>query len=140
LRIPCKGNIEGASAYVSISRAQSWHQIYLLHELWPTNVDDAKFRYIQKATKSFACDEDIKACKNILNRLSISTTSFLGENHLIISHKQIRIIVIFAMRLQVLCKHKFEAFMIIIIPKKNINFVFEFVTNLAQSINYIFMF
>ena len=35
LRIPCKGNIEGASGYVSISRAQNWHQNYLLHELWP---------------------------------------------------------------------------------------------------------
>jgi hypothetical protein len=32
-RISCKGNIEGASGYVSISRAQCWHQIYLLHEL-----------------------------------------------------------------------------------------------------------
>jgi hypothetical protein len=34
LRISCKGNIEGASGYVSIIRPQSWHQIYLLHELW----------------------------------------------------------------------------------------------------------
>jgi hypothetical protein len=58
LRIPCKGNIEEASGYVSISRAQSWHQIYLLHELWPKNDDTAKLRYIQKATKSFAYDED----------------------------------------------------------------------------------
>ena len=33
LRILCKGNIEGVSGYVSISRAQRWHQIYLLHEL-----------------------------------------------------------------------------------------------------------
>jgi len=63
LRIPCKGNIEGASGYVSISRAQSWHQIYLLHELWPQNDDTAKLRYIRKATKSFAYDEDTKACK-----------------------------------------------------------------------------
>jgi hypothetical protein len=54
LRIPCKGNIEGARGYVSMSRAQSWHQIYLLHELWPKNDDTAKLRYIQKATKSFA--------------------------------------------------------------------------------------
>jgi hypothetical protein len=33
LRIPCKGNIEGDNGYFSNSRAQSWHQIYLLHEL-----------------------------------------------------------------------------------------------------------
>jgi hypothetical protein len=53
LRIPCKGIIiEGASGYVSISRAQSWHQIYLLHELWPKNNDNAKLKYIQKATKT----------------------------------------------------------------------------------------
>jgi hypothetical protein len=51
LRIPSKGNLEEASGYVSISRAQSWHQIYLLHELWPKNDDTAKLRYIQKATK-----------------------------------------------------------------------------------------
>ncbi len=64
LRIPCKGNIEGASGYVSISREQSWHQIYLLHELWPENDAAAKMRYIQKPTKSFAYDEDTKVCKN----------------------------------------------------------------------------
>jgi len=46
LRILCKGNIEGASGYVLISRAQSWHQIYLLHELWPKNDDTAKLKYI----------------------------------------------------------------------------------------------
>jgi hypothetical protein len=63
LRIPCKGSIEGASGYVSISRAQSWHQMYMLPELWPKNDDSAKLRYIQKATKSFAYDEDTKACK-----------------------------------------------------------------------------
>ncbi len=33
MRIPRKRNIEGASGYISISRAQSWHQIYLLQEL-----------------------------------------------------------------------------------------------------------
>jgi hypothetical protein len=33
-RIPCKGNIEGASAYCSISRAQIWHQFYFLLEVW----------------------------------------------------------------------------------------------------------
>ena len=82
MRIPCKGNIEGASGYVSISRAQSWHQIYLLHELWPKNVNTAKLRYIQKATKSFAYDEDTKACKKRLDKLAIiSTTSLYGENH-----------------------------------------------------------
>ena len=54
LRIPCKGNIKGASGYVSISRVQSWHQIYLLHKLWSKNDDTAKLKYIQKATKSFA--------------------------------------------------------------------------------------
>ena len=48
LRIPSKGYIEGASGYVSISRSQSWHQIYLLHELLPKNDDTAKLRYIQK--------------------------------------------------------------------------------------------
>ena len=82
LRIPCKGNIEGASGYVSISRAQSWHQIYLLHELWPENDAAAKLRYIQKATKSFAYDEDTKVFKNRLDRLAISTANFYGENHL----------------------------------------------------------
>ena len=46
LRIPCKCNIEGASGYVSFNRAQSWHQIYLLHELLPKNDDTAKLRYI----------------------------------------------------------------------------------------------
>jgi hypothetical protein len=82
LRIPCKGNIEGASGYVSISRAQSWHQIYLLHELWPENDDTAKLKYIQKATKSFAYDEDTKACKKRLDKLAKSTADFYGENHL----------------------------------------------------------
>ena len=42
LIIPCKGNIEGASGYVSISRARSWHQIYLLHKVWPKNDDASK--------------------------------------------------------------------------------------------------
>ncbi len=81
LRIPCKCNIEGASGYVSISRAQSCHQIYLLHELWPKNDDSAKFKYIQKAAKSFAYDEDTKACKRKLDRLAISTADFYGKNH-----------------------------------------------------------
>jgi hypothetical protein len=81
LRVPCKGNIEGASVYVSISRAQSWHQIYLLHELWPKNDDTPKLRYIQKATKSFAYDEDTKSRKRRLDKLAISTTEFYGENH-----------------------------------------------------------
>jgi len=81
-RIPCTCNIERASAFVSISRAQSWHQIYLLHELWPKNNNDAKLQYIGKATKSFACDEDTKACKHRLNKLAISTTNFGGENYL----------------------------------------------------------
>ncbi len=80
-RIPCKGNIEGASAYVSICRAQSWHQIYLLKNLWPTNDVDANL-HIQKATKSFAYDEDTKARKIILDRLAISKAIFCGENHL----------------------------------------------------------
>ena len=78
MRIPCKGNIEGASGYVSISQAQSWHQIYLLHELWSKNDDAAKLRYIQKASKSFAYDEDTKACKKRLDRPAISTVSFYG--------------------------------------------------------------
>jgi hypothetical protein len=81
LKIPCKGNIEGASGYVSISRSQSWHQIYLLHELWPKNDDTAKLRCIQKATKSFAYDEFTKACKKRLDSLAISTANFFGENH-----------------------------------------------------------
>ncbi len=80
-RIPCKGNIEGASGYVSISRAQSWHQIYLLHELLPKNDDTAKLKYIQKATKSFAYDEDTKACKKRLDILAIFTAKFYGENY-----------------------------------------------------------
>ena len=81
LRIPCKGNIEGASGYVSINRAQSWHQIYLFHEFWPKNDDTSKLRYIQKTTKPFAYDEDTKASKKRLDRLAISTTNFYGENH-----------------------------------------------------------
>jgi hypothetical protein len=76
LRIPCKDNIEGASDYVSISRAQICHQIYLLHELWPKNDDSAKLKYIQKATKSFAYDVDTKACKKRLDKLSKSTPYF----------------------------------------------------------------
>ena len=82
LRIPCKGNIEGASGYVAISRAQSWHQIYLLHELWSKNDDTAKLKYIQKTTKSFAYDEDTKACKQRLDRIAISTADLYDENHL----------------------------------------------------------
>ena len=82
MRIPCKGNIEGASAYVSISRAQSWHQIYLLHELWPENDNTAKLKYIQKTTKSCAYDEDTTACKKRLDKLAKSTDDFYCENHL----------------------------------------------------------
>jgi hypothetical protein len=82
LRNTYKGNIEEVGAYISIGRTQSWHQMYLLREFWPKNDDDPKFRHIQKATKSFAYDEDTKACKNIINRLAISSTSFFGENHL----------------------------------------------------------
>jgi hypothetical protein len=44
LRIPCKGNIEVACGYVSISQAQSWYQIYLLRKLWPKNDDTDKLR------------------------------------------------------------------------------------------------
>ncbi len=82
LRIPCKENIEGGSGYVSISRAQSWHQIYLLRELWTENDAAAKLRYIQKSTKSFAYDEDTKACKNRLDKLAISSADFYSEKHL----------------------------------------------------------
>ena len=52
----------------------------MLHELWPKNDDNAKLRYIKKATKSFAYDEDTKACNKRLDRLTISTTSVYGEN------------------------------------------------------------
>ena len=84
MRISCKGNIEGTNAYVSISRAQTWHQIYLLHELWTSNDDEAKLQYFQKATKLFAYfyDEGNKACKTILDRIAISTTNFGGEGYL----------------------------------------------------------
>jgi hypothetical protein len=58
LRILYKGNTEGESDCVSISRAQSWHRIYLLHELWPPNNNIAKLQYITKATKAFSYDED----------------------------------------------------------------------------------
>ncbi len=81
LKTPCKCNIEGASGYVSISRARSWHKIYLLHELWPKKDDFAKLAYIQKATKSFAYDEDTKACKKGLDKLAISTSDFYDEKH-----------------------------------------------------------
>jgi hypothetical protein len=81
LKIPSKGNLEKASGYVSISQARSWHKIYLLHELWPKNDTIVKLRYIPKATKSFAYNEDTKACKKILDRFAISTSSFYGENH-----------------------------------------------------------
>ena len=53
----------------------------MLHELWPKNDNIAKLRYIQKATKSFAYDEDTKACKKRLDRLAISTADFYGENY-----------------------------------------------------------
>jgi hypothetical protein len=46
LRIPCKGNIKEASDYVSISRAHSMRQIYLLHERWSQNNNGAKLQYI----------------------------------------------------------------------------------------------
>jgi hypothetical protein len=84
---------------------QSWHQINLLHELWPKNDDTAKLRYIQKATKSVAYDEDPKACKKRLDRLAISTADFYGENHHLhnLSQKQIPMIVMFV-RLQVFYK------------------------------------
>ena len=51
------------------------------HELWPENDDTAKLRYIQKAMKSFAYDDDTKACKKRLDRLAISTADYCGENH-----------------------------------------------------------
>jgi hypothetical protein len=119
LRIPCKDNIEGASAYVSISRAHSWHKISLLHELWFKNDDNAKFRYIQKATKSFAYDEDGKACKNILDRLAISTTSFFGENYLhYLTQVKSNICAICGAVASIMQKINVEAFMIVIIFEK----------------------
>ena len=36
----------------------------------PKNDDTTKLKYIQKPTKSFACDEDTKACKKRLHRLT----------------------------------------------------------------------
>ena len=54
----------------------------MLHEHWPQNDDTAKLKYIQKTTKSFAYDEDTKACKKRLDRLAKSTYDFYGENYL----------------------------------------------------------
>jgi hypothetical protein len=54
----------------------------LLHELWPQKDDTAKLKYIQKASKSFAYDEETKACKQRLDKLAIYTANFSGENHL----------------------------------------------------------
>jgi len=82
LRLPCNGEIEGTSVYLSISRAQSLRQIYLLHELWPKNHDGAKSQYVKKATKQFAYNEDTKACKNRLDMLATSIAYCWGENHL----------------------------------------------------------
>ena len=82
MRIPSKGDIEGASVYVSISRAQSMDQIYLLHELWPKGDDVSKAKYIAKATKSFSYDEDTIACKQRLDNLASKTAAKWGDNHL----------------------------------------------------------
>ena len=86
MRIPCKGNIVEAGGYVSISRAQSWHQTYLLHGLWPKNYDIAKLKYIQKVTILFAYDEDTKACKKRLDIFAISTAGFYDKNHYDVNH------------------------------------------------------
>ena len=52
-------------------------------KLWPKNNDTAKVQYIQKAMKSFACDEDTKACKKRLDRLAISIANlYNGNNYL----------------------------------------------------------
>ena len=56
--------------------------IKFICELWPENDDTAKLKYIQKATKSFAYDEDTKACKKRLDKLAKSTANFYGENYL----------------------------------------------------------
>ena len=53
----------------------------MLHEIWPKNDDTAKLRCIRKVTKSFAYDEDTKACKKRLDRLAISTVDFYAENY-----------------------------------------------------------
>jgi hypothetical protein len=86
LRMPCRGNIERGRAYDSISRAQNWHQIYLVHELWPLKNSDAKSQYIKRATKQFAYDEDSKACKTRSNEHALSTNSF-GAIHIFIISK-----------------------------------------------------
>ena len=108
LRIPCILRVISKGLVVMFqldSRAQSWHQIYLLHELWPKNDDNAKLRYIQKATKSFAYDEHNRACKKRLDRVSSSTADFYGENHhLHYFTREIPIIVSLAVRLQVFYK------------------------------------
>ena len=53
-----------------------------VYDSYVRNNDTAKLKYIQKATKSFAYDEDTKACKKRLDKLAKSTADFYGENHL----------------------------------------------------------
>jgi hypothetical protein len=43
LRIRYKEVVERDNACVSISRAQRWHKMFLLRELWPQKYNDAKF-------------------------------------------------------------------------------------------------
>jgi hypothetical protein len=108
LKIPCNGNIEGASAYVSISRAQSWHQIYLLRELRPKNDDDAKLQYIQKLRNhSLVMMKTLKLAKFDWINSQFLQLFFAAKPIFIISHKQIQKIVLFAARLQVLCIIRF---------------------------------
>ena len=96
LRIPCKGNIEGASAYVYIRRAQRWHQIYLVHEFWPKNDVDDKLKYIRKATTSSRMMKILKLEKIDKINSQFIQLFFCGENHIYYFTQANRILVLFA--------------------------------------------
>ena len=100
LRIPCKGKI-GASAHVSISRAQRGHQIYLLHKLIKTVMHNYILKRLQNdslMTKTLKLAKIDKIDLQFLHLVLGAITIF------IISHKEIQIIVLFVERLHVFPK------------------------------------
>ena len=71
-RIP-SGPVTPPSVYVSGSRAETWNQIYLLHQLWPAGDDAAKKTYLANATRKFRYDADTRAVNGYLHKKAQAT-------------------------------------------------------------------
>ena len=77
-RIPT-GPVTPPSLYVSGSRAETWDQVYLLHQLWKADDEKSKADYVTRAIRKFRYDSDTIAVNGYLQRKAQETLQLYDD-------------------------------------------------------------